>query len=306
MPLIHTSRFKVRYYECDLYGHVNNTNYLRYMQEAAFEASAAAGYDAARYEQMNRAWYVRATDVDYIRPLKFDDEIEIKTWIADFRRVTSRRAYELRLVATGELVGKGSTDWAFVDRTTERPAPIPDSLLQDFFPEGLPAEQAEREKFPTAPPPPPGAFRVRHRVQWRELDPTGHVNNAIYAEWGEDGGMQCIAHYKWPAARMAEAGLGIFYRRMWIEHVQAARQDDEVEITAWLSDMKRVTAMRHFLITRVADGATLAKINILGVCANITTGAPTRIRPRWPTISVRILHDTGKLLVPAIPFRRYT
>ncbi len=37
--------FRVRSYECDGYGHVNHANYLRYMQEAAFDASAAAGYD---------------------------------------------------------------------------------------------------------------------------------------------------------------------------------------------------------------------------------------------------------------------
>ena len=34
-PLITTCAFPVRFYECDAYGHVNNTHYLRYMQEAA-------------------------------------------------------------------------------------------------------------------------------------------------------------------------------------------------------------------------------------------------------------------------------
>jgi Acyl-ACP thioesterase len=51
MPLTHLEKFKVRYTECDQYGHVNNANYLRYMQEAAFGASADAGYDFARYDE---------------------------------------------------------------------------------------------------------------------------------------------------------------------------------------------------------------------------------------------------------------
>ena len=127
MPLTHTSTFKIRFYECDAYGHVNNTNYLRYMQEAAFEASAAAGYDAQRYEDMQRAWYIHATDIEYLRPLKYGDSVEVKTWIHDFRRVTSRRAYELRSVQTGELVAKAMTDWAFLDNLTEKPTPIPTS-----------------------------------------------------------------------------------------------------------------------------------------------------------------------------------
>ena len=50
MPLVHTRNFRVRHYECDAYGHLNNANYLRYMQEAAFDASAAAGYGMLRYE----------------------------------------------------------------------------------------------------------------------------------------------------------------------------------------------------------------------------------------------------------------
>lgn len=277
MPLVHTSAFKIRFYECDLYGHVNNANYLRYMQEAAFEASAAAGYDPQRYAQMNRVWYAHATDIEYIRPLKYGDTVAVKTWVMDFRRVTSRRAYELRATAGSELAARATTDWAFLDSATRKPAPIPDELIRCFFPDAVPDAQPQRERFPAAPPPPPGAYRTRRRAQWRECDSAGHVNNAVYAEWAEECGMQCIAHYRWPVLRMADEGIGIFYRRMWIEHVQPALFDDEIEVVAWLSAVKRATAMRHFTVTRVGDGALLARINVLGVCADIATGAPRRI-----------------------------
>ena len=40
---MHTSFFRVRQYECDAYGHLNNVNYVRYLQEAIVEAGAAAG-----------------------------------------------------------------------------------------------------------------------------------------------------------------------------------------------------------------------------------------------------------------------
>ena len=46
---VHTATFRVRHYECDAYGHLNNANYARYMQEAAFDASAAVGYGKDRY-----------------------------------------------------------------------------------------------------------------------------------------------------------------------------------------------------------------------------------------------------------------
>ena len=46
MPKIYERNFRIRFYECDAYGHVNHANYLRFMQEAAIEASADVGYDS--------------------------------------------------------------------------------------------------------------------------------------------------------------------------------------------------------------------------------------------------------------------
>src|SRR5512143_835096 len=111
MPLTNTTTFRVRYVECDAYGHVNNANYLRYMQETAFDASAAAGYDLARYATLGTHWLVRQTDVEFLAPLRYGDSVTVKTWVEDFRRVRSRRAYELRRAETGEVVARAITDW---------------------------------------------------------------------------------------------------------------------------------------------------------------------------------------------------
>src|SRR5439155_20426757 len=93
MPLTHERTFRVRHYECDAYGHVNNTNYLRYMQEAAFDASAAAGYDLARYAALGNHWLVRETEIEYLAPLRYGHSVRVTTWVEDFHRVRSRRAY---------------------------------------------------------------------------------------------------------------------------------------------------------------------------------------------------------------------
>src|SRR5512147_1493175 len=96
MPLIHTRTFRIRYYECDAYGHLNSANYLRYMQETAFDASAAAGYDNARYEEIQRTWLIRESRVEYLTPLQYNDVVNVTTWIGDFKRASSRRMYEFR------------------------------------------------------------------------------------------------------------------------------------------------------------------------------------------------------------------
>jgi acyl-CoA thioester hydrolase len=91
MPLTYTRNFRLRYYECDASGHLNSANYLRYMQETAFDASAAAGYDVNRCARLQRHWLIRESQVEYLLPLRYNQRVDVTTWIADFRRVTSRR-----------------------------------------------------------------------------------------------------------------------------------------------------------------------------------------------------------------------
>jgi acyl-CoA thioester hydrolase len=276
MPLTHTSTLRVRYYECDPYGHVNNTNYLRYLEEAAFDASAAAGFDIARYQAMNRMWLVRETDIEYLRPLRYGDTVAIKTWIADFRRVQSRRMYELTNVATGELAARAHTDWVFVDTTTGALVSIPPEFASIFFPEGVPPVAPPRERFPEPPPPPPGIFRLRQQVEWQDIDTAWHVNNAVYLRYVENCSMAVIAAHGWPVQRMTAEGFAILLRRHQIQYLQPALLDDELEVATWVSEVKRVTALRHYTITRVRDGALLARVNTLGVWVNLATGQPMR------------------------------
>ena len=160
MPRVHERTFRVRYYECDTYGCVKHASYLNYMQEAAFDASAAAGYSMARYAAMDRYWLVRETDIEYLHPLHYGDSVQVTTWVADFRRIRSRRVYELRQVGSDILVARANTDWVFLDVATGRPASIPRDMMVAFFPEGVPERGSPRPRFPSVPPPPTGVFRL--------------------------------------------------------------------------------------------------------------------------------------------------
>jgi acyl-CoA thioester hydrolase len=276
MPLIHERTFRVRYGECDALGHVNNAHYLRYMQETAFDASAAAGYGMNRYDEMKRLWLARQTEIEYLRPLGYGDSVTVKTWVADFRRVTSRRDYELRLAGSGEPVARAYTDWVFIDSETGKLAVIPPEAVTAFFPEGMPAVPAQRERIPAAPPPPPGLFKVRRRVAWHDIDAAGYVNNPVYLTYIEDCGINAIAAHRWPISRMMAEGCAIVARKHQIEYLQAGVLDDEIEIATWASDVKRASAVRHYAISRVSDGVLLARVRTLGVWMNLKTGQPTR------------------------------
>jgi acyl-CoA thioester hydrolase len=291
MPAIYEETFKVRFYECDAYGHVNHANYLRYMQEAAFGASADVGFSVERYFEMNRFWLVRYTDITYLQPLSHGDLVTVKTWVADFRRVRSQRMYELRHAESGELVAEAKTDWVFLDSSTQRPVSVTEEMIAAYLPDGPPAGASGREPFPQAPPPPPGVFKMARKVQWRDIDQAEHVNNATYMAYLEDCGVAVAAAHGWSMARMMEEGFGIVARRYRIEYRQAAFLGDELEIATWLSDAKRATAVRHYTIRRISDDALLARAHVLWVWIDLASGRPIRIPDGF-------LADFGPNIVP--------
>jgi len=276
MPLTHTREFRVRHYECDAFGHLNNANYLRYMQETAFDASAAAGYDQHRYEELGNYWLIRETDIEYLKPVQYGDTIKVKTWVIDFRRVRSRRAYEFVRKGSEEIVAKGVTDWVYLESESGNPATIPDEIITAFFPEGPPVDNPHREKFPVAPHPPPGIFEMQMRVAWQDIDAVQHVNNAIYLNYIDQCGMQVIAAHGWPITRMLDEGHAILIRRHQIQYRQQALLNDELVLSTWVSNVRRSTAIRHYLIKRKTDDAIIAIVHSLGVWVDLNSGRPNR------------------------------
>jgi acyl-CoA thioester hydrolase len=261
MPLTHVRTFQVRYYECDAYERLRQSNYVRYMQEAAFDASTAAGYDLSRYAAMERYWLVRETDIEYLRAAHYGDALQVKTWVDDFRRVRSRRMYEFHMLGTGELVARGYSDWAFLHNVTGRPAVIPAEMAAAFLPEGAPARP--RSRFPAPPSPPTDVLRLGRHVEWQDIDAAQHVNNAMYLDYVDDCALRVRAAYGWPLARMQAKGSTISIRRHQIEYRQPAVLDDELELTSWLSSIGPTGAVRHFVIRRAADGQLLAQAHTL-------------------------------------------
>jgi acyl-CoA thioester hydrolase len=245
------------------------------MQEAAFDASDAAGYSPARYAKMNRQWLVRETNIEYLHPLRYGDSVEVKTWVVDFQRATSRRAYEF--YRRSELVAKSHTKWAYLDLNTGQPVTIPPELIDAFFPDGPPESISPREKFPAAPPPPPGLFSMQRRVRWQDIDPARHVNNAVYLAYVDDCAWQVSAAHGWPAERLAAEGFAIIVRLHRIQYRQPAFLNDKLEISTWASGVKKSSAVRHFRITRLSDGQVIANIHTVYVWVNLATGRPFKI-----------------------------
>lgn len=111
-------------------GHVNNVAYVQWMQEIAIEHYASIGGIEAQGREAT--WFVREHKIEYLLPAFDGEEIEIKTWVENIRRVRSLRKYEFVRKSDGKVLVKGETDWVFVDTETGRPLPIPEKVSNVF------------------------------------------------------------------------------------------------------------------------------------------------------------------------------
>ena len=111
-------------------GHVNNVAYVQWMQDIAVEHYSSIG--GAIAQGPDATWVVREHRIEYLLPAFADEEVEVKTWVENIRRVRSLRKYEFVRKSDGRVLVKGETDWVFVDTKTGMPRAIPEEVSRVF------------------------------------------------------------------------------------------------------------------------------------------------------------------------------
>ena len=91
-----TIQLRVRHYEMDALGHVNNAVYQSYLEQAAIEHSEHLGLTLDNYRQLGSVFVMRRLAIDYLRPAIAGDYLDITTWIQEVRGSRAVRRYEIR------------------------------------------------------------------------------------------------------------------------------------------------------------------------------------------------------------------
>src|ERR1700746_765885 len=99
--------------------HVNNTVYLRWVQDVAV-AHWRAG--ASPEEQQAIGWVVLRHEIDYKAPATLGDEIVLRTWVGKATQLTFERFTEIRRNHDSRLLSKARTLWCPINAQTSRPA----------------------------------------------------------------------------------------------------------------------------------------------------------------------------------------
>ena len=123
-----TMEYRVPYADTDMMGVVYYANYLVIFERARNELMRACGYTYRECEAEGWALPVTHAEVDYKRPARYDDLLEVTAWCRAHKGVRLEIACEVRV--DGELLVSGFTRHCFVSTKTFRPIPPPERLLQ--------------------------------------------------------------------------------------------------------------------------------------------------------------------------------
>ncbi|MDR1975954.1 MAG: acyl-CoA thioesterase [Campylobacteraceae bacterium] len=132
MALVYEHALKVQESAIDTNMHVNNVEYIRWMQDAATAHSDSLGFTVAFYEKSGGTWVARSHFIEYLKPAFLDDEIVIQTWISSIKRSISTREYAFFRKSDRALLAKAKTVWIYINMQSGRPSAITKELLDRF------------------------------------------------------------------------------------------------------------------------------------------------------------------------------
>jgi acyl-CoA thioester hydrolase len=118
--------------EIDEYNHVNNAVYVRWLDSAAWEHSAALGLPVARCVELDRGMAVVRSVIGYLRPALLGDTVEVATWLLPGNgRLRVGRRFQVRRAGDGLTLARAEIEYACIElasgRPTRWPAPFHDA-----------------------------------------------------------------------------------------------------------------------------------------------------------------------------------
>jgi acyl-CoA thioester hydrolase len=127
-----TATVQVRTYELDSFGHVNNSVYLNYLEEARSEFLKQMGVSFHDFAQEGVQLVIVESYVKYVSAARYGDAITISGKIRGVSPVAAYIDYTLTETVSGRLIATAWTRGAFVNATTGKPTRAP-KLFQEAF-----------------------------------------------------------------------------------------------------------------------------------------------------------------------------
>jgi acyl-CoA thioester hydrolase len=139
---------RVRYAETDQMGVVYHGNFFVWFEVGRTDLCRQCGFSYHDMERDHDAYLIVVeAECRYRKPARYEDDLVVRTCVADLSRRTMRFRYEVVRSATGELLAEGSTTHVVANRAG-KPRTFPPehaALLRSRLPGRAPADTVPGE-----------------------------------------------------------------------------------------------------------------------------------------------------------------
>lgn len=128
--LLLTTRIPVRWGDMDAYGHVNNTIYFRYFEQARVEWLEQQGSRVSPDETIGPV--IINASCTFYAPVNYPSTVIVKMFGGEPGRTSVMTWYELYVEGEDRLYADGAAKTVWMDTATGKSAPLPDTIRAMF------------------------------------------------------------------------------------------------------------------------------------------------------------------------------
>lgn len=121
--LVHTTRIPIRWGDMDAYGHVNNTVYFRYMEQARVEWIEAMRFPV---RPGGCGQVIINASCTFLIPMNYPGTVEVRTYVGHPGRSSFQTHVEMAI--DGTVYAEGAAKVVWMDTQTGKSVPLPDEV----------------------------------------------------------------------------------------------------------------------------------------------------------------------------------
>lgn len=137
MRLLGKTRFEtelqVRPDDIDMNQHVHASRYFDYVLAARYDQMARCyKMPMEEFIKLGLGWYVRASHIEYKRPLRIGEWFKVVTWVEEIGATDVKVQFEIDKKSNGKRACEGYCAYTMVKLDTGRAEAIPDWIVEHY------------------------------------------------------------------------------------------------------------------------------------------------------------------------------
>jgi acyl-CoA thioester hydrolase len=126
---MHEIQISVRFGETDALGHINNTSYFIYLEEARIRFFEELGF---KLDSRNWNFILASTKCDFLSQGYFNQTLLVKTYVSKIGTKSFQLEHDIICAKTHEQIARGNAIMVYFDFDEQQSNALPDLLKEEL------------------------------------------------------------------------------------------------------------------------------------------------------------------------------